>query len=463
MNVLRFRPFGSHCMQEASRHGMSATVVGETATPPRLDESTVVAGRYRILGFIGSGGMGAVYRAEHVHMRKTVALKVLHREFLGVDEVEARFEREAIAAGRIEHENVVAASDFGKLADGSFYLVLEFVDGTSLRALLEKNGPLPTLRTLNLVRQTVLALQAAHAAGVVHRDLKPDNVMLVAAPNGSDRVKVLDFGIARIAAPDPRRDATKLTQVGMVMGTVAYMSPEQATGQAVDERADLYSLGVMLYEMIAGKVPFDAELPSQVLARQLVEEPPPLPPGTPPALERLVLDLMQKKPEDRPASAEAVLARLAEFSATPSGRVLAPPRVSPRVLAYGAVAAVAVLGAIAFALGGSDSEPGAASAEPVASSAPPAEASRPASDGTPSAVVPAAQPPTVAPAASAAVTAEPARSADATKSARAAAKPAPKTGTKSKPATTSAPANNQSKRKTGPGGIYIPPPSTWFD
>jgi len=439
---------------------MSATVVREAGSPPRLEEGTVIARRYRILGFIGAGGMGVVYRAEHVHMRKTVALKVLHTEFLGVDEVVARFEREAIAAGRIEHANVVAASDFGKLDDGSFYLVLEFVDGTSLRSLLEKSGPLPTLRTLNIVRQTVLALQAAHAAGVVHRDLKPDNVMLVAAPNGTDRVKVLDFGIARIAAPDPRRDSTKLTQVGMVMGTVAYMSPEQATGQAVDERADLYSLGVMLYEMIAGKVPFDAELPSQVLARQLVEEPPPLPAGTPPALERLVLDLMQKKPEDRPASAQEVLARIAEFSATPSGRVMAPPRIPPRALVYGGVAAVALIGAIAFALGGSKSEP--AEAEPSASSVPSAEAGPTAPSAAPSEAIPSAEP-GVAPVASTTPPVASARSPEAASAARPSSKTAPKSGTKSKPASTSAPASTSQKRKTGPGGIYIPPPSQWFN
>jgi serine/threonine-protein kinase len=437
---------------------MSATVVRDTSAPPHLEEGAVVAGRYRVIGFIGAGGMGAVYRAEHVHMRKAVALKVLHREFLGVDEVVARFEREAIAAARIEHPNVVAASDFGKLDDGSFYLVLEFVDGTSLRSLLEKGGALPNLRTLSIVRQTLLALQAAHRAGVVHRDLKPDNVMLVTAPNGSDRVKVLDFGIASIAAPDPRRDATKLTQVGMVMGTVAYMSPEQATGQPIDERADLYSLGVMLYEMIAGVVPFDAELPSQVLARQLVEEPPPLPAGTPPALERLVLDLMQKKPEDRPASAQEVLDRLAEFTSTPSGRVMAPPRLPPRALLYGGVAAVAVIGAVAFALGGSDAAPGAASAEPAASSPPSAQANRPASPPAASESAGAAAP-SIAPAVSAAPPAESARPSESANPARTTARPA----TKSKPQSTSAPASNSPKRKTGPGGIYIPPPSQWFN
>jgi serine/threonine-protein kinase len=444
---------------------MSAPIVSEEGNPPTLEAGTVVAGRYRVLGKIGTGGMGAVYRAEHVHMRKVVALKVLHREFLKVDEVVARFEREAVAAARIEHPNVVAASDFGKLDDGSFYLVLEFVDGPTLRALLEKGGALALARTLKIAQQTVLALRAAHAAGIVHRDLKPDNVMLVTEAEGGDRVKVVDFGIARIAAPDASGDS-KLTRAGVVMGTVAYMSPEQATGQSVDERADLYSLGVMLYEMIAGVVPFDAELPSQVLARQLVETPPPLPPTTPPVLAQLVFDLMEKKPEDRPATAQEVLDRLAELTATPSGRVVAPRSGPPRVLLVAAGGAIVLFAVLGLALSGGRSDGGAASAEPPASSAPsavtdskaPVPSEPPPSAGTPSAVVaPAPASASAAPPASA--EARPA-SESATKAARPSSKPATKS-TKSKPAQPAA--KSPPKRQTGPGGIYIPPPSQWFN
>ena len=153
--------------------GSSSPEGGEIAKPEDPPDpliGTVIAERYRIDEKLGVGGMGAVYRAEHVHMRKAVALKVLHREFLKVDEVVARFEREAVAAGRIEHPNVVAASDFGKLDDGSFYLVLELVEGPTLRALIEKTGPLPLPRTVKIAQQTLLALGAAHAAGIVHRD-----------------------------------------------------------------------------------------------------------------------------------------------------------------------------------------------------------------------------------------------------------------------------------------------------
>ncbi len=437
--------------------------IAEPSAPARLEPGTLIAGRYRVLGFIGAGGMGAVYRAEHVHMRKTVALKLLLPEFVKVEEVVQRFEREAIAAGRIDHPNVVAASDFGKLDDGSFYLVLEYVDGTSLRALLA-NGALPAVRALHIARQTALALGAAHAAGVVHRDLKPDNIMLVPAPEGGDRVKVLDFGIARVAPPGQGRDSTQLTRVGVVMGTIAYMSPEQATGQAVDERADLYSLGVMLYEMIAGVVPFDAELPSQVLARQLVEAPPALPEGTPPPLAELVYALMEKKPEDRPASAQAVLERLNALTPTPSGRVLPPKRQIPKHVIYTAGAVALLLVLLVAVLGRGKHEANTAvSPEPSA-----AASAAPTIAATPSAVATTAPPPSAS-----AATAEPEPAAESPHAApEPSSKPASKSsakgtkaakGTKSSSSSaTESHASAPPKRKTGPGGIYIPPPSQWF-
>jgi serine/threonine protein kinase len=303
----------------------------------------------------------------------------------------------------------------------------------------------------------------------VHRDLKPDNVMLVAEPEGGDRVKVLDFGIASIATPDAARESAKLTRVGVVMGTVAYMSPEQATGQAVDERADLYSFGVMLYEMIAGVVPFDAELPSQVLARQLVEEPPPLPPGTPAVLVKLVFDLMEKRPEDRPSSAQEVFERLAELTATPSGRVAAPRSGPPRKVLYAAAGAVVLFAALGLALTGRSGGGGAASAEPSASSAPSATTDLALEPPRVEPALPSAAP-SVRASAPASASAAPSASAESrsaaepqAKGARPASKATSKSPkSKSAPAPAPAPAST-SKRKTGPGGIYIPPPSEWFN
>jgi serine/threonine-protein kinase len=423
---------------------------------------TTVAGRYRIERLLGSGGMGAVYRAEHVHMRKTVALKVLHKEFLGVNEVVARFEREAIAAGRIEHANVAPATDFGKLEDGSFYLVLEYIDGKSLRELIGE-GPLPWERAVAIARQVAAALTAAHAAGIVHRDLKPDNVMLVPQTDGSERVKVLDFGIARVTLADAPRDATHLTKVGAVMGTVAYMSPEQALGEDVDERTDLYALGVIVHEMISGRVPFDADTAAQILARQITEEPPPLPPGPPAALGALVGELLKKTRVERPPSAHAVLGRLdgldSGSKAPPAPASVAPTPARRRALyAIGvAAAAVGVLGAIALSNGDAETATpetlGSATASPGftdASGARPAGAAR--SDGrdteskrrnTPDAVDAG---PSVSPAAS---IAEPSPASSSSKGAKSSGKKRTQSG-------------DSSKKRTGPGGIYIPPPKDWF-
>ncbi|HEV8549185.1 MAG TPA: serine/threonine-protein kinase, partial [Polyangiaceae bacterium] len=210
---------------------------------------TLLAERYRVVALLGSGGMGAVYRAEHVHMKKPVAVKILHRHMTTNQEVVARFEREAVAAGRIEHPNVAAATDFGRLADGSFYLVLEYVEGKSLGLAMDE-GPMPPARALGIVRQIAGGLAAAHAAGIVHRDLKPDNVLLVERDGVRDIVKVLDFGIAKVHLEEGSGHRP-LTQIGTIFGTPQYMSPEQGQGHTVDARSDLYALGVLAYEMLA--------------------------------------------------------------------------------------------------------------------------------------------------------------------------------------------------------------------
>ncbi len=278
---------------------------------------TLLAGRYRIEELIGSGGMGAVYRAEHVHMRKAVAVKVLHKEMTAFPEVVARFEREAVAAGRIEHAHVVSASDFGQLEDGSFYLVLEFVEGQSLAKLVDTTGALPALRALGITRQIVEALHAAHGVGIVHRDLKPDNVMLVVRDDQTDFVKVLDFGIAKIKVEETAEQPA-LTQIGTVFGTPEYMSPEQARGEQVDARADLYTVGVILFEMLSGVSPFKDDDLVVVLTRHLTADPPPLPDDLDPMIRDLVLLLLRKNRDERVQSAQELIERIDVILGSPA-------------------------------------------------------------------------------------------------------------------------------------------------
>ena len=294
----------------------------------------VISGRYRILECIGIGGMGAVYLAEHMHMRKRVALKLLHAEMSQDEEVLARFRREAEAAAHVEHPNVVAATDFGQTADGAFFLVLEYVEGTGLRDVMDRE-PLPAARALHIVRQIGLALERAHAAGIVHRDLKPENVMLVRKGDEADFVKVLDFGIAKVE-PHPHRDTTQpLTRLGTILGTPEYMAPEQALGETVGPSADLYAVGVMLYEMLTGRHPFDAEDRMAVLSMHIVAPVPKMEDRNPavtvaPAVEELVIKLLQKDAKRRPASARELIASI-ESAAAQSGIEL-PHSLSQRSL-----------------------------------------------------------------------------------------------------------------------------------
>lgn len=283
---------------------------------------TLLADRYRIDQLLGEGGMGQVYRAEHVHMRKAVALKVLHRELTVQPEIVARFEREAVVAARIEHPNVAAATDFGRLADGSFYLVLEFVEGRSLTKLMASERRLPVQRALQITRQIADALSTAHQVGIVHRDLKPDNVMLVGRDQTEDFVKVLDFGIAKIQNEDTS-DQPALTKAGTVFGTPEYMAPEQARGAVADARADLYTLGMMLYEMLSGKTAFaDPEL-IVVLTRQMTKDPPPLPPEVDAETQALVMTLLKKDPDERIQTAQALCDRIDALLGGPPSSVVA--------------------------------------------------------------------------------------------------------------------------------------------
>src|SRR6478735_4534042 len=293
---------------------------------PRI--GTLLAERYRIDALVGEGGMGKVYSAEHVLMRKRLAVKVLRRELTSVPEVVARFEREAMAAGNIEHPNVAGATDFGKLADGAVFLVLEFVSGRSLRDEIAR-GPFAVDRALHIARQIGSALSAAHAQGIVHRDLKPENVMLVEKGGDPDFVKVLDFGIAKVPLGDVVNSGPKqgnpITKAGMVFGTPEYMAPEQALGQTVDGRADLYALGVILFEMLSGVRPFSSQSSVGILGQQLSKPPPKISeraPGiiVPPAVEAVAFKLLQREASERFQSAAEVVDTINRLLAPIPGR-----------------------------------------------------------------------------------------------------------------------------------------------
>src|SRR5450432_423518 len=287
--------------------GPSDPTVGEV--DPRI--GTLLADRYRIDALVGEGGMGKVYSAEHVLMRKRLAVKVLHRELTLVPEVVARFEREAMAAANIEQPNVAAATDFGKLPDGAVFLVLEFVSGRSLRDEIA-HGPFLVDRALHVARQIASGLAAAHQQGIVHRDLKPENVMLVEKGADPDFAKVLDFGIAKVPLGDlpggAQKSGSPITKAGMVFGTPEYMAPEQALGQNVDGRADLYALGVMLFEMLSGVRPFSSQSSVGILGQQLSKPPPTFAeraPGivVPPSAESITHKLLARESAERYQSA----------------------------------------------------------------------------------------------------------------------------------------------------------------
>jgi len=287
----------------------------------------VIGGRYQIIDLIGSGGMGAVYRAVHVLMQKVVAIKVLNPEMIEHPEARARFEREAKAAARIAHRNVCTATDFGSTEEGRFFLVMEYMEGESLEAVIARSAPIEPRRVLALADQICQALARAHDLGIVHRDLKPENILLI-EEEGEEVIKILDFGIAKMTG-DGIRDEPALTQAGAIYGTPRYMAPEQILSPNIDHRADLYSLGVILYAMLTGNLPFDAPQSAEILKMHLSAEPMSLramapTAEIPPRLNRAVLKLLSKKPDDRFASAALVREELAQIASELKQRSYAP-------------------------------------------------------------------------------------------------------------------------------------------
>ncbi len=274
---------------------------------PEYEDSLIgrtIAGKFAIVGFLGGGSMGKVYQARQLGLDKSVAVKVMNRALARDEAFAVRFYREAKAAARLDHPNSTRVLDFGEEPDGLLYIAMEYLDGRDLEQVILKESPLDTRRIVAITTQMLSAIAVAHDVGIIHRDLKPENVMLIRGVDeeGAPRemVKVCDFGIAKLV--DRTTDGPARTTSGLVVGTPEYMSPEQGKGESVDARSDLYSVGVLLYQMITGRVPFEAETAIAIVFRHVTEEPKnpsAWRPGVDPRLEQICLRALKKDKDER--------------------------------------------------------------------------------------------------------------------------------------------------------------------
>ncbi len=329
-----------------------------TQFPGRLQNGYMLRDQYRVEGLVGVGGMGVVYKAVHNITHQPVAIKVLWQDLANNPQEVRRFTREARAASILTHPNTVRVYDFGRdERSDAIYMVMEFLVGRKLSDLLSETPVLPPTRAVHITAQVCKSLEEAHSKGIVHRDLKPDNIFLQDVAGEKDFVKVLDFGLAKFVKGNFERD--NLTKTGYVVGSPEYMAPEQAIGSSVGPAADLYSLGIVLYEILTGDLPFDAVSTAQVLRKHIMDRVPDMPEGIrnniPPKLETVVLRCLEKDPADRPPSAEVLRIQLLQAQDRrrhgPSETiVLADEPVDTQEIPSGGAAAVEAPGAVAGAV-----------------------------------------------------------------------------------------------------------------
>jgi serine/threonine-protein kinase len=417
----------------ASQPAKPAGIISETDIVPRPSVisraelvGSTIDGRYIVEALIGEGGMGLVYRCRHRALGKLVAVKVLHRELAHDRDLTDRFVLEAKAASAVGSAHIADTLDFGELRDGSTYLAMEYLEGHTLSEVLEAEGHLLPPRAAHIGRQIAKGLGAAHIRGIIHRDLKPDNVFLVDRDGDPDFVKILDFGIAKVASAQ-----NQLTRVGAVFGTPQYMSPEQASAASVDHRSDIYALGVILYEMATGKVPFDGDAPLSVMSQHVNDEP--IPPSArpdsqrlPAMLEAIIMRCLAKHPADRfatmseladalrrlsdptatPLEAPVVLTRRkADSGGAPSVRATVssvPPTFTPaarrRWPLLAAIVGLSAAGAVIFGLQSRQPAPSATAAVPAPAAPPPTSAQAQAPLPAPAPQPPAEPAPSASPA-----------------------------------------------------------------